>query len=380
MRGIIIGAGIGGLSTAIAMQKKNIDVRVFDSAPRLSSVGAGILIPPNAMTILDRYGLSEQLRASGISIDTLAILDPTGKVLSKASASFANNGVEQRTVAIHRGMLQQILLDALSPGVVLTGKHCVQVNNNLDGVAAEFRDGTSETATFLVGADGIHSNVRESINLNSPLRYSGQTCWRGVASMTLPLPWRRQLTEVWGAGIRFGFVQIADEQVYWFATQCENAGGKDNAESIKQELLEKYKNFFEPIPEIISSTASTTIFRHDIYDLQPLKKWHVKSVILIGDAAHAATPNLGQGGAQAIEDSWVLAQKIADCQTPSDAFERFQAVRYAKVKKIVDTSWQLGKISNISNKTACKIRNTLLTAVPDFVTKQQARVIYKVAY
>ena len=380
MRGIIVGAGIGGLSTAIAMQMRDINVKVFEAATSLNPVGAGILVPPNAMTILDRYNLAQQVRGGGCPIESLVVLDSEGKSISKTPAHYSKNGIVYQTIAIHRGALQKILLSALAPDTVFTDKQCLAVSSGVNGAEATFRDGTKVYGEFLVGADGIHSRVRESIFPDSPLRYSGQTCWRGVSNIALPRKWLMQLTEVWGAGLRFGFVPIADAQVYWYATQREDAGGIDDSTNIKQQLFDLYGEFLDPVGEIISQTNPSSIIRNDLSDLMPLTSWFSNSVILVGDAAHASTPNLGQGGAQAIEDSWVLAEKLATCETLQNAFESFQVSRVAKVKKIVNVSWQIGKATNISNEIACKIRNTLFRCVPPFMAKQQSRSIYDVSY
>ncbi len=380
MRGIIVGAGIGGLSTAIAMQMRDINVKVFEAATSLNPVGAGILVPPNAMTILDRYNLTQQVRGGGCPIESLIVLDSEGKSISKTPGHYSKNGIVYHTIAIHRGALQKILLSALAPDTVFTDKQCVAVSSGVHGAEATFRDGTKVYGEFLVGADGIHSRVRESIFPDSPLRYSGQTCWRGVSNMTLPPKWLMQLTEVWGAGLRFGFVPIADAQVYWYATQREDAGGIDDSTNIKQQLFDLYGEFLDPVGEILSHTNPSSIIRDDLSDLMPLTSWFSNSVILVGDAAHASTPNLGQGGAQAIEDSWVLAEKVATCETLQNAFESFQVSRVAKVKKIVNVSWQIGKATNISNTIACTIRNTLFRCVPPFMAKQQSRSLYDISY
>ena len=380
MRGIIIGAGIGGLSTAIAMQMRHINVKIFEAATNLNAIGAGIIVPPNAMTILDRYNLTQQVRDGGSLIESLVVLDSEGKSISKTPAHYSKNGIVHQTIAIHRGALQKILLSALAPDTLLTNKQCVEVSTDVDGAEATFRDGTKVSGEFLIGADGIHSKVRESIFPDSPLRYSGQTCWRGVSNMTLPKKWLMQLTEVWGAGLRFGFVPIADAQIYWYATKREDAGGIDDLTNIKQQLFDLYGEFLEPVGEVILQTDPSSIIRDDINDLAPLTSWFSNPIILIGDAAHASTPNLGQGGAQAIEDSWVLAEKIATCETLQNAFEKFQALRFAKVKRIVNVSWQIGKATNLSNKMACEIRNTLFRCVPSFMAKQQSRSIYDVSY
>ena len=379
-RGIIIGAGIGGLSTAIAMQMRHVDVKVFEAATNLNPIGAGILVPPNAMTILDRYNLAQKVRDGGSQIESLVVLDSKGKSISKTPAHYSKNGLVYQTIAIHRGVLQKILLSALAPDTLFTDKQCLGASASIDGAGATFRDGTKVCGEFLVGADGIHSKVRESIFPDSPLRYSGQTCWRGVSNMTLPQKCLMQLTEIWGAGLRFGFVPIADAQVYWYATKRETAGGIDDPRNIKQQLFDLYGEFLDPVGEIILQADPSAIIRDDISDLAPLKSWFSNSAILIGDAAHASAPNLGQGGAQAIEDSWVLAEKIANCETLQNAFENFQLLRFARVQKIVNVSWRIGKATNVSNKMACKIRNTLVRCIPSFMAKQQSHLIYDVSY
>ena len=180
--------------------------------------------------------------------------------------------------------------------------------------------------------------------------------------------------------MRFGFVPISSGQVYWYATKRESSGGTEDREKITQQLISIYSSFPDPIAEILSRTDMPSIIRDDIYDLAPLRSWFSGRAILVGDAAHASTPNLGQGGAQAIEDSWVLADKIASCNSLPEAFQNFQASRLPKVEKIASASWQIGRVTNLSNKLDCVARNTLFRCVPSFVAKQQARLIYDVSY
>lgn len=381
MRGIVIGAGIGGLSTAIGLQMRDIDIKLYEAASNLSPVGAGILVPPNAMTILGRYKLSEHLQDRGHIIETLVVVDTKGDRISKTPADYVNNNGAYRTVAIHRGQLQKILLEALDPSVVITGYTCLKAKGSLQEAEAVFEDGSILSGEFLIGADGIDSKVRKSIFPNSSLRYSGQTCWRGIASVNLAPKWKAQLTEVWGNGLRFGFVQIAPGQVYWYATKRTDRSQKNIGDGNKKErLLKLYSQFFNPVQEVLGQTEATSIIQNDICDLKPLKKWFSNSILLIGDAAHASTPNLGQGGAQAIEDSWVLAEKIANSHSIQQAFEQFQALRFAKVNKIVNVSWQIGKATNISNGIACTIRNALFRSIPPSLAEKQSRLIYDVSY
>ena len=380
MNGIIVGAGIGGLSTAIAMRKHHIDVKIYETATQLLPVGAGILVPPNAMNILERYGVADGVRDTGVSIDSLIIFDNNGRKISETPAYFSKNGVQYQTVAIHRGILQDVLLSYLPSDILLTGKSCSHVNAHEGETEVFFEDDTSTKCRFIIGADGLHSKVRESIFPNQKLRYSGQVCWRGISDITLSPAWSKQLSEVWGAGIRFGFVPIDASRVYWYATKSVKKGSISENISIKKMLLDTYSEFPDPITEVISQTDNTLIIRDDINDLSPMKSWFSGAAVLVGDAAHASTPNIGQGGAQAIEDSWVLSEKIANCASLQEAFHEFQATRFSKVQRIVNVSWQIGQATNLTNRTACKIRNSLFRYVPDVIAKQQSRLIYDVPY
>ncbi len=381
MRGMIIGGGIGGLSTAIALRMRGITVQVFEAARLLAPVGAGILVPPNAMAIMRRYNLSQKIQESGHALETLAVVDSRGRAISNTPAVYSNGGNSDRTVAIHRGALQHILADALEPGVVVTGYDCVRVQRARQGVEAIFQDGSKQAGSFVIGADGIHSTVRASLFPEARLRYSGQLCWRGIAAVTLSAKWRAQLTEAWGNGLRFGFVHINPELVYWYATQrAEQDPRGDDRDGITGRLRTLYGHFFDPVHDILARTETASIRQDYLYDLAPLRSWFAHTILLIGDAAHASTPNLGQGGAQAIEDSWVLAEKMAAGHSIHDAFAHFEAARVARANRIVTLSWRIGTLANLSNRTACGIRNAVMRCIPACLAKRQSRWLYDVSY
>ena len=380
MSGMIVGAGIGGLSAAIAMQRRGMPVQLYEAASALSPVGAGIVLPPNAMNILERYGLAEQVRGHGAPIESFVMLDRHGRTISKIAARYTQNRGTHQAVAIHRGRLQQVLLDALRPNTLFTGKTLVQTSTHADRAEAIFSDGTKASSEFMVGADGIRSAVRKLLFPASTLRYSGQTCWRGVAALTLPVQWINQFTEIWGVGGVFGFAPISETQVYWYATQKVVADGSDDTDHIKQMLTDTYASLLEPIAALIAHTEVTHIIRNDLIDLAPLKSWARGRAVLIGDAAHAVLPNLGQGGAQAIEDSWVLGEMLASSKSCEEAFMRYQKMRLARARKIAGISRNLANISSLCNATMCDIRDALFRRIPAFVTARQFQGIYGMPY
>ncbi|WP_409526009.1 FAD-dependent monooxygenase [Nitrincola sp. MINF-07-Sa-05] len=380
MRGIIVGAGIGGLSTAIALRKHDIDVKVYEAATRLEAAGAGILVPPNALMVLDRYGLLKKVKESGVGLESLVICDNKGRKLSKTPAIYTKNGIQYQTIALHRAELQNTLLSSLHADSVITNKKCSNVIASQSVVDVLFEDGTSEIADFVIGADGINSQVRKSLFPTQKLRYSRQICWRGISEIQLSPKWCKQLTEIWGRGIRFGFVPIGASKVYWYATQVQGAVDLTNTSFVKGLLEATFKGFPDPVMEIIKQADSSKVIESRISDLYPMESWFSNTVALIGDAAHASTPNIGQGGAQAIEDSWVLSSQMSNCDTLREAFENFQKLRYSKVQKIVNSSWQVGQVTNYKNRIACNIRNNVFRFVPNFVIKRQSRLLYDIPY
>lgn len=373
MNGLIIGAGIGGLTTAIALQRKGIQTELVEAAEALAPIGAGILLPPNALAILARYGLLEQLENAGHSIDAFVVADAKGRLISRSPATYKQGNRHYRTVAIHRGLLQKILLDSFHPEAVTLGHRCRHVASTTKGAEASFENGAIKQADFLIAADGLHSSVRKVLFPDSRVRYSGQICWRGIANTALSGSQANQLTELWGQGTRFGFVPIAERQVYWYTTKLAQSGHAEHAED-SVEILRLFQEFGTVAEGLIESTPTGSIIRCPLSDLKPLPAWSSGSVVLLGDAAHAATPNLGQGGAQAIEDSYVLAEKLASEDSVARAFRAFRQSRIAKVTQIVNASRHIGQITNLKHPWACASRNQMARMSASIIRRQQAEL------
>lgn len=384
MKGIIVGAGIGGLTTAIALesQGKGIETQIFEAAPELNVKGAGILIPPNAMAVLAQYNLVEQIKPFAQPIQSMVIMNANGETLSSSATDYAYHGKSFQTHAIHRGELQKILLNKLSHNQINLGHKCDNLNFKDNKVEVDFYNKANITADFVIGADGLRSKVRNRLfshhSAESSLRYSGQVCWRGIANIELDAKWRTQLTEIWGQGTRFGFVKIAPEQVYWYATQHQKSPLEQKVEV--QSLISHFARYPSPVQALIESTQPNQIIQDHIYDLAPLSNWSDKNVVLMGDAAHASTPNLGQGGAQAIEDAHLLAQTLSSAisqqQDVETAFKRFEQARRKKVDSLVRTAWQIGQVTNLSNPVACYMRDTAVKHMSKFMMQKSTQQMY----
>ncbi len=372
----IIGAGIGGLTTALAFEKKGISYQIFEKAPELNEVGAGIWLAPNALQVLESLEVLDEVIASGNSIDRITIGKSDLSPLSDSSQDFIKTKFGYTTIAIHRAALQKILFDKIPNEKIFLNKG-FQSFEELDSekIVITFNDNSTIETDFLIGADGINSKVRNQLFPESNTRYSGQTCWRGVVDIKLDEKYAHRGYELWGNQIRFGISEIAKDKVYWFAVVLAEQNSKVDTSLVKEKLLNLFSDFDPLILRLISETEVNQILKNDINDLKPLAKWHKNNVCIIGDAGHATTPNMGQGGAQAIEDAHYLSNLIVD-NSGENIFELFQQKRQKKVSLVVNQSWITGKMAHW--KYGRGIRNFLLKNVPKKIIEKKMIELYEI--
>ncbi len=365
---LIIGGGIGGLAAAIALQQLGLAVTVFERTPELHEVGAGLSLWPNAVKALDKLGLGEPLRAMGVPNGSAGIRAWDGTPLVQLSASTLEQTFGAPTIVVHRADLQTLLRAALAPDVLRLGWECTGFVQDAEGVTAQFADGQSVRGDLLIGADGIRSAMRTQLFGEQPLRYAGYTAWRGVAHFAHD---QLLLGETWGRGTRFGIAPLNQERVYWFATRNAPAGSAAAPDGHKAELLRRFRGRHDPIPAVIAATEATAILHNDIYDLQPLKRWGQGRVTLLGDAAHAMTPNLGQGACQALEDAVALAAGLHAGSSGDAGLRAYEARRINRANAIVRQSWRVGRIAQLEHPLAVGLRNFAFKHMPSNMSMRQ---------
>lgn len=374
----IIGAGIGGCTTAIALQHFGFDVTVYEAADTLNEVGAGIWIAPNALAIFDVLGLSGAITRVGHPYTgKIGLGDVHGRLFQASEGQEVQAQFGHTTVAIHRAKLQSLLAGAVQH--VCMGKRLLNVNPQDDVVHVEFDDGTAIEVDILIGADGIWSATRQSLWPEVQYRYAGQTCWRFVVPYPLEAAERHGMVELWGdtPGLRAAWGEIGEGFVYTWLTQGTPSGGVSDPQHIKQELHTRFEHFPQTLHQLIDAVPSDKIMRHDLYDFAPLRQWSIGRVVLVGDAAHATTPNLGQGACQAIESGFALAQALAE--TPEDhqrAFAQYQKRRMRKAHRVTKMSWQMGQLNNIESPIFKAMRNLAMTYSPSFYAKRMLTALY----
>lgn len=373
MLGIVIGGGIGGLCAAGALRRVGIDVRVYEAAASPTPVGAGIMIAPNAMSVFDHLGIADDVQSSGTALESLVVCDQRGRVLQSLDGRLVQRWFGHPVAAIHRAELHRILLEQLDDGAVRFGRRCVSCHQTEKQAVVRFKDGSEDTADFLIGADGLRSVVRQHLVPAARLRYTGQTCWRGVTTAaTLP---GLANAELWGRGRRVGYLPIGRSKVYWYAAANREAGGTDDDDP-RPALLDLFSGFADPVAGLIGQTPPELIVRHDLYDLRPMTAWSVGRLTLLGDAAHAPTPDLGQGGAQAVEDAWVLAAELKGTADSVPAFRRYEQRRLGRANRVVRESRRFGRVAGLEHPALCALRNLIVRRTPGFITRRQLTSLF----
>lgn len=359
-RFIVIGAGIAGLATAVALQRRGHDVSVVEER-RDTTSGAGISIWPNALAALDRIGLGAEVRTAGGRISGGALRRPDGTWLRRPSADRMISALGEPLVVVRRVTLRDILTAALAPGTVEYGVAAAEILTTTGPVTVRLADSSVRAADAVIGADGTHSRIAQ--HLNGPLRqrYAGYTAWRGVASYALDPD---LAGETMGAGIEVGHVPLGSEHTYWFATERTAEGGRspDGELTHVRSLL---AGWAEPLPSILAATSPADVLRNDLYDRAFARRWTSDCVALIGDAAHPMRPHLGQGGCQGIEDAAVLADFVDMCPDVATAFTRYADFRRPRVRALVRESRMVGEMVNLRPAALSGLASRATALIPE---------------
>ncbi|WP_071192367.1 FAD-dependent monooxygenase [Trichormus sp. NMC-1] len=385
---IVIGGGIGGLTLARACLDANIEVELYEKRQldAMLSGSGGIFIQRNAVRVYQLLWLGkiyQRFYLEGGQIIKGGFFSKDGTPLYINSPEFA--GEENLGVCLGRGELQQILYEALPPEIVRTGMTFEKFEETEDGVRVYFQDGSTTTGDILVGADGLYSQVRASLEgkerLEQPI-YSGMCCWRGFFNAsTVPLNQEYSWIEFWGQGNRFGYFDVGKGQFSFYGfSNTEQGGNDDSVGGSLNALKQIFSDYAEPVPSILKVLENENIYRDDIFDRQPLDNcWGQGRVTLIGDAAHPVQPNLGQGGCMAIEDAFELV-KLLSHQASSEQvtllLRQFESSRSSRVTRVFTTSRQVGQLGQTKSAIGCFLRNWIYKLTPTWLADLQFRWLF----
>ncbi|MCZ4083346.1 FAD-dependent monooxygenase [Streptomyces antarcticus] len=382
---VVAGAGIGGLTAALALHRSGWRVTVCERAPGPTAVGAGIVLAPNALRAFDTIGF-DATRAAGRAVPAaMGLRRPDGRWLNRADTAAMAARYGRPPLAVHRAALTDALAAALPAGTVryATAVTAVTAVDRADGTegpdAADGADGSSPVvrttagdlaADLAVAADGIHSPLRRLHFPDHPgLHYAGETAWRTVLPAGAAAD--ASAAETWGRGERFGIGPRAAGRTSVCATAVAPEGHRPPG--VRAELLRRFGTWHDPIPALLERIDPADVLRHDLYDLAaPLPRYHRGRLVWLGDAAHAMTPNLGQGGCQAVEDAVVLAHLLSGAAASGvpAALAAYSAARRARTDALRVRSRRAGRVAALSHPLAVAVRDLAVRATPAGVARR----------
>ena len=355
MRAVVIGGGIGGLAAAVGLHRVGWTVTVLEKAPEFGDVGAGISLWPNALRCLDELGVDLGARLAPQREG--GFRDRRGRRITRFDAAEFERRHGRPLGAIHRRDLIAALRDAVPAESLRTGQEVTEVHE--DGLV---RVGSEELrADLVVAADGIHSRVRHALFPDHPEpSYSGSTAFRGIAHRP-----GTGLSTSFDRGTEVGVLPLTGGDVYWWISTLAAPGTRE------ADLRQAFENWHDPIPALLEATPPEAVLHHDLYHLAtPLPTYTRGRIALLGDAAHAMPPFLGQGGCQAIEDAVVLAHAVST-QDVNSALESYDRQRRPRSQQVARESVRMGKLGpQLTNPVATGLRTALLKCLP---TKATAR-------
>ncbi len=334
----IIGAGMGGLTTGIALKKFGHRVTIYEQAEQILPVGAAISLWSNGVKCLNYLGLTEQVAKLGGQMNDLAYIDGlNGEVMTQFSLAPLIEEVGQRPYPVSRAELQNMLMDAFGRQDIQLGKRMVSIEDKGQHVEIGFQDGSTVSAALLIGADGTHSMTRQYVlGKQVERRYAGYVNWNGLVEISEDLAPAQQWTTFVGEGKRASLMPVADQRFYFFFDVPLPAGLENQRSEYKILLKQYFSGWCSQVQCLIDSIDEQKTNRVEIHDIEPFTQFYKGRVVILGDAAHSTTPDIGQGGCQAMEDAVYLARALQiNTLGLEDALKRYQNKRNERANELL---------------------------------------------
>ncbi len=364
---LVIGGGIGGLAAAIGFEEAGFDVEIYEQTDAIREIGAGLTLWRNGLEALDELGGADAAVEAGAVLEYSEFTTPDGSVLNASALEdvLPDGSALPPGIGIHRADLQRILRDRVDDDVVHLDHECVGVEDNGEQVTARFASGKEVRGDVLVGADGIHSAVRATLHGERKPRFSGVGVWRAVIRIDQPMVSGATLTQALGRGQRFAALPIGDGRLYWAVTERVQQGLERPTPDSKQRLARDFLDWREPIPALIEATPQEALIWDEAEDREILDEWGRGNITLLGDAAHLALPFAAQGASQALEDAVWLARYLDRQADTAAALRAYEAHRQDRTEMVVRTGRRLGRMWNLRNPLAVRLRDIVLKYGPD---------------
>jgi 2-polyprenyl-6-methoxyphenol hydroxylase-like FAD-dependent oxidoreductase len=354
---LIAGAGIAGLAAAIGLRKRGIEAVVLEQATELREIGAGLLLAPNACAVLHQLGaLAPMLEGPSLRPPAWELRSWKGHLLSRLSIAKPH----EISLSTRRSDLQAALRSCLPASAVMLGQTVKGAAVTSNGVLLEMEGGRRLEAKKVIIADGAHSQVRASLWPGRQPRYSGYIGWRGLVDYEHGDAARPYVCESWGKGRRFGIATVGGGKTYWYASASVPAAQCRERVPLEQ-LKRDFAGWHHPVADILAAMPEEKLLQHPISDRRPAGPWHIdEKIVLIGDAAHPLTPNLGQGASMALEDAWELAAAWRP-----HGMADYERKRKARVHRLWALSNLLGRAIQLKHPALTWLRDFQMNISPD---------------
>ncbi|MGW4848066.1 FAD-dependent monooxygenase [Nocardia brasiliensis] len=377
---IVIGGGIGGLGAALGLARAGWQVTVLEQADDFRTVGAGVILAPNAVRALNSLGLSDRLRTLDPAQGATGIRTASGRWLMRGDVRELRRRFGVSEYALRQADLHAWLVDALRQTELCTGHQVTALDPDTGTVTFLRPNGETDTrsADLVVAADGRYSPTRARLfPHHAGMAYAGYLTWQGVvpADAATGIDVSRASIESWGRGQRFGSMALTGGQVYWYATL--SAPPKAYAEKGIDTVARLFRDWPDPIPRLLAATPPESLLRRDIYSLEaPLPTYARKRLVLLGDAAHAITPDFGQGVAQALEDAATLGQLALQLPTAQSLVIGYDLARHGRTRRLARAAAAWGRVTQWRNPVQVALRNAVLWSTPRSVYLRSMHEIY----
>ncbi|MBI4785011.1 MAG: FAD-dependent urate hydroxylase HpxO [Oscillatoriophycideae cyanobacterium NC_groundwater_1537_Pr4_S-0.65um_50_18] len=337
LKAVIIGAGMGGLATGIALRQAGYEVEIYDRVSELRPAGAAISLWSNGVKVLNRLGLGKEIASIGGQMDRMAYYSSTGEKLTDFSLLPLIEQVGQRPYPVARTELQGMLLNAFGADQVQLNSKCVAIEQDADSATAIFADGRKATGDLVIGADGTHSLIRQYVlGYAAERRYVGYVNWNGLVPASEDLAPKNSWVLYVGDHKRASLMPVSGDRFYFFLDVPLPKGTPSQPENYSEELAGFFKGWAAPVQTLIQRLDPFKTNRVEIHDVEELPTWTKGRVALLGDAGHSTAPDLGQGGCQAMEDAWVLANSlVTNTISVEDSLKRYEAIRKDRAADVV---------------------------------------------
>ncbi|BBX69478.1 FAD-dependent monooxygenase [Mycolicibacterium psychrotolerans] len=353
----VVGAGVGGLTAAIALRAMGIDVEVFESAPAPRATGTALGIASNATKVLRSLGIDLTTDACCRVLEHFELRTASGALIRALPGTAITAALKHPFVSIHRNELIRTLSAAAGDTPIHYGTEVTEVAIEGRGVRATCIAAPDIRAAVLVGADGFRSTVRSMVaGDQTPIDY-GYACWLATVRFAHPRMMPGYTGHYWGRGQRFGLIDIGGGMTYWWATKNMPAAQARDWGGGKEEILAMFDGWAPEVVETIDHTPAEALISVPGQDRPFLKKWGTGPVTLLGDAAHPMLTSRSQGASSAVEDGYILAEAMARVPDPVQALRTYENMRRSRTRMLVNSSRRLNRLEQAQNPVVCAARN-----------------------